>query len=434
MSMKRTRSDLHNFYLHSVEERQRVLSEIFGLSEGDLESLDSPESALPLVTAESMVENCLGRFTLPMGVATNFIVDGREIVVPMVTEEPSIIAGASLAAKLCRETGGFTTSSGPNICMGQAMFIVPDDYADPQERITAEMDTITQVAEEATASMKKRGGGLRGIDVRVVDSGTGRIAIIDIKVDVSEAMGANCVTGAAERIKSVLSEKLGLVPLMGIITNLASQRIVSAAARWPLKNLKSPVYNGREIGERIVMAASLAQHDVSRGTTHRKGIMNGVTAVVLATGNDTRAVEAAVHSYALNRGDNPALTKFHIDGDDLVGEISLPIPIGNVGGSINRNRATHTVRKLMKVESVHDLARIIAAVGLAQNFAALRALVSEGISAGHMKLHSRNIACQAGASDREMDTVATKMVEHGTITVTFAKEILREMRAQAKDS
>lgn len=428
--MKRTHSDLHNFYLHSVEERHRVLSEMFGLNDRDLESLESPDCALPLGTAESMVENCLGRYALPVGVATNFIVDGREIVIPMVTEEPSIVAGASLAAKLCRETGGFTTSSSRNICTGQAIFIVPEDCPDPYERITAEMEMITKVADEATASMKKRGGGLQGIDVRIVETGTGRVAVIDIKVDVSEAMGANCVTVAAERIKTVLSEKLSLVPLMGIITNLASERIVYATARWPLKNLKSSKYDGKTIAERIVMAAGLAQHDPWRATTHRKGIMNGVTAVVLATGNDTRAVEAAAHSYAMNGSDNPALTRYHIEGDDLVGEINIPVPIGNVGGSINRNSATATARKLMGIRKVHDLAGAIAAVGLAQNFAALRALVSEGISHGHMKLHSRNIACEAGASDREMDSVATKMVEEGKISVSFAKEILKEIRGK----
>jgi degradative hydroxymethylglutaryl-CoA reductase len=242
-------------------------------------------------------------------------------------------------------------------------------------------------------------------------------------------MGANVVTAGCESVKQFVQGRLGYEPLMGILTNLAAKRMVYAQARWPIASLGFKEFEGIDIANRIIMAASLAKADPIRAATHRKGIMNGICAVAMATGNDTRAIEAAVHSYAALATSNPALTQYRIDDNsDLIGEIRLPIPVGIVGGAINRYGASKVMRKMMAVGSANDLARTIAAVGLAQNFAALRALVTHGISVGHMKLHSRNIASEAGAVGEEIERVAKALIERGKISVSNARDVLEEMR------
>jgi degradative hydroxymethylglutaryl-CoA reductase len=378
-----------------------------------------------------MVENLVTRHITPVGVATNFIIDGRDVVIPMATEEPSVIAGASLAAKLARPTGGFTTAAGTNTCSGQVVFLSPLHDSDHLSRIHNLSREILQVANATMPSMVSRTGGAHHVDVREVSTDSGNMTIVDIDVHVGDSMGANAVIQACEAVKAYLSRELGLEPLLGILTNLSQKRIVHATARWRISDLTMQDYDGFDVANRVIMAANLARADPARAATHRKGIMNGVTAVVTATGNDSRAIEAAIHSYAALPSSNPALTRFRIeDNADLVGEIWIPVPVGTIGGSINRNKAAVAIRKLMKVQSADDLAKVVAAVGLAQNFAALRALVTQGITAGHMKLHSRNVACEAGAKGEEINALAERMVHSGAISVTAATKFLRQMRCE----
>lgn len=419
------------FFKLSRNDRIKRLKDLFNLADEDVRTLESPEIALDLHTADTMVENCIARHAIPVGVATNFIIDGKEVVVPMATEEPSVIAGASLAAKLARPSGGFTTASGSNVCSGQIVFIEPVNAEDNLGKLRALSTRIIEIANETMPTMVARTGGSDKVDVRQVETESGKMLIVELHVKVGDSMGANAVTQACEAIKTFVNKELGFEPLMGILTNLAQKRIVYAQAKWRIKDLSFKEYDGYDVANRIIMAANLAKADPARAATHRKGIMNGVSAVVTATGNDTRAVESAIHSYAALPDTNSALSQYRIDDNQtLIGEIWLPVPVGVLGGSINRNKMTGTLRKMMKVETANDLAKIIASVGLAQNFAALRALVTQGISAGHMKLHSRNIACEAGAIGDEVDAVANELVKSGVISVTKARNFLKQMRCE----
>lgn len=418
-------SAIPGFFKLSIDERQDALRKLFGFTEEEVRLLKSTEHGLTFKTADTMIENCVAMHSTPVGVATNFIVDGKEIIVPMANEEPSVIAGASLAAKLCRPTGGFTTASGVNICSGQAVLIVPEGETDPLSKIKLYGNEIVSVANSTMPSMLSRNGGVHSVDYRLVQTKSALTVSVDIAINVCDAMGANCVNTACEAVLKHLAEKLDWEPLIAIITNLPLKRLVHATCKWPIQSLAQGGFTGIQVAQRIVMAADFASADPSRGATHRKGIMNGVTAVVLATGNDTRAVEAAVHSYA-TQSENPALTSYRIDGDsNLVGEIWIPIPVGVVGGSIRRNPDVMLMRKMLRADDADTLARTIAAVGLASNFAALRALVTNGICAGHMKLHSRNIACEAGCSEKHIETVAAKLIESGDISVRNALRILQ---------
>ena len=417
-------SAIPGFFKLSIQERQDKIKALFGFAEEEIGLLSNSQNQLTLEIADSMIENCVALHSTPIGVATNFIVDGKEILVPMANEEPSVIAGASLAAKLCRSTGGFQTACGMNVCSGQIVMIVPEGENDALEKAKKIEKEIIEISNSTMPSMVKRGGGVCGIDYKIVNTKSAQLLVIEIHVNVCEAMGANCVNHACEVAKVFVSENLGYEPLMGILTNLSNKRIVHAQAKWPIKSLQSGAFPGMQVAQRIIMAAELAAADEFRATTHRKGIMNGVTAVVLATGNDTRAVEAAAHSYATTSG-NLSLTKFRIDDEmNLVGEIWIPMPVGVVGGTIKRDPAVLLMRKMLRAETADDLARTIASVGLASNFAALRALVTNGICAGHMKLHSRNIACEAGAKEKDIDFIAEKLIESGDITVTNAVQLI----------
>lgn len=418
-------SAIPGFFKLSIDERHEALRKLFDFSDADLKLLKSTEHSLDIKNADTMIENCVAMHSLPIGVATNFIVDGKEVIIPMANEEPSVIAGASLAAKLCRSTGGFVTASGLNICSGQAVLVVPETETDPISVISQYKDQITKVANETMPSMVERNGGVHNVDFRLVQTKSALTISVDIDIMVCDAMGANCVNTACEAVLKFLSEKLDWEPLIAIISNLAKKRLIHAQCKWPTASLGQGGFSGIQVAQRIIMAADFASADPSRAATHRKGIMNGVTSVVLATGNDTRAVESAVHSYACG-SQNPALSSYRIDDDgNLVGEIWIPIPVGTVGGTIRRNPDILLMRKMLRTDSADGLARTIAAVGLASNFAALRALVTNGICAGHMKLHSRNIAHQAGCHEKHIETVAAKLIESGDISVRNALRIIQ---------
>lgn len=424
-------SALPGFFNKSIQERQEIIKNMFNLTDEEIATIQTSDHSLTLVKADTMIENCVAMHSTPIGVATNFIVDGKEILVPMANEEPSVIAGASLAAKLARGGGGFKTNSGRNICKGQVIVIPPSTEEDPISKVMEIKDQIISISNSTMPSMVERTGGTQDATARIVNTATNRILVVELHIDVGDAMGANCVNHACEVVEQYISEHLHYIPLMGILTNLASERIIHAEAHWPIKSLSTKDFDGMSVARRIIMAADVAASDLARGATHRKGIMNGITAVVLATGNDTRAVEAAVHSYA-SSSENPALTKYYIENDCLVGEIDVPLPVGVVGGSMRRDPANPIIKKMLRVESANDLACVIASVGLASNFAAIRALVTTGINSGHMKLHSRNIAHEAGAVGDEFNQVAAELNNGMPVTVTRAKEILAKIRAQQK--
>jgi degradative hydroxymethylglutaryl-CoA reductase len=309
--------------------------------------------------------------------------------------------------------------------------MAPPSAGDHLARLIAISGRVVDAATATMHAMISRGGGVHSVEFRQVDTDSGKMLIVDLHVRVGDSMGANAVTQACEAVKGVVHHELGFEPLMGILTNLAQRRIVYASCRWRIDDLAAAGFDGFDVANRIIMAANLARADAARAATHRKGIMNGISAVVAATGNDTRAVESAIHSWAMLPTSNPALTQYRIDDNhDLVGEIRVPIPVGVVGGSISRDRAARVLRYFMRVESANDLAKVIAAVGLAQNFAALRALVTQGICAGHMKLHSRNVACEAGAKGDEIDLLANKLVVSGSISVSAAKSFLTQIRCE----
>ena len=421
-------SAMPGFYKLSVEERLSRISTAFDLTDEDLHSMEDLDSQLSQQTSSTMIENCIGRHVQPVGVATNFIIDGKEVIIPFVTEEPSVIAAASLAAKLARPTGGFITA-GENVCSGQITFISPSSSTTHLEALKNLTQNILEVANAAMPTMYQRTRGARSVDISSTNTDSGLILVVELHVWVGDSMGANVVTKACEEVSKFIHDKLGFEPLMSILTNMADKRLVHAKACWPIKDLATKEYSGYDVANRIIIATDFAKANPHRAATHRKGIMNGISAVVTATGNDTRAVESAIHSYAYSEPSNLSLTSYHIDDNqNLVGDILVPLPVGIIGGSINRNSAVKTWLKMMKVSSADELARTIAAVGLAQNFAALRALVTQGISAGHMKLHSRNIACEAGAQGEEIEQVAEKLITNGKISVAQAKDVLRQMR------
>ena len=424
-------SSIPGFFRLSIEERQQKIKEMYNLTDDEINVISKSDFSLTLDKADTMIENCIAMHSTPIGVATNFIINGKETLIPMANEEPSVIAGASNSAKLARGGGGFTTQSGPNICKGQVVLIPPPNEEDPLQKIESIKDEIIEESNKTMPAMAARTGGTKDATCRIVQTTFRRMVAVELHINVGDAMGANCVNHACECVQKYLSEKFNWIPLMGIISNLANERLVHAEARWPINGLKCPGFDGLSVAKRIVMAADFAAADPARAATHRKGIMNGVTAVVLATGNDTRAVEAAVHSYA-NASENPALTEYKIEGDYLIGSITLPIPVGVVGGSMKRDPSNPIFKKILRVNSANDLASTIAAVGLAQNFAAIRALVTAGISAGHMKLHARNIAHEAGAVGEEVDKVVAELNKGDTITVTKAREILAKLREGQK--
>ena len=398
-------SRLPGFHKLSPRERRAALARETGLSEEELALLDAP---LPAGVRDGLVENVVGGFTLPVGVATNFVVNGRDVLVPMAVEESSVVAAASHGAKLARDRGGFHARADEPVMVAQVQLVDVPDLLVAQRNVHASAGAIAEAAQEAATGLAKRGGGYRGFQVRTVDTETGKCLVVHLLVDVRDAMGANAVNSVAERVAPVLAEVTGGRPLLRILTNLADERVVRARAVFDVEAL-----GGRRVAEDVVRAWALADADPHRAATHNKGVMNGVDAVVVATGNDWRAVEAGAHAYAARAGRYRSLTTFRLDDDGLHGEIQLPLALGIVGGVTKVHPAAQVALRLMGVTSAQELACVAASVGLAQNLAALRALVAEGIQRGHMRLHASNLALQAGVPPERVEEVVRRMAEEG---------------------
>ena len=413
-------SRIPGFYKLPPEERLKVIEEMTGLSGDDVAQLTA---GLGVEQADRMVENVIGTFQVPLGIATNFIIDGRELAIPMATEEPSVIAAASNGARMARKGGGFVTSSTGPIMRAQIQATgIADPFAARQE-ILAHKDELTKMANDKDPMLVKFGGGVKDIEVYVIDSRVGPMVVTHLIVDCRDAMGANAVNTMAEALAPRIEQITGGRVYLRIISNLADLRLSRAKAVF-----KAEEIGGQEVVDGIIQAAALAEVDPYRAATHNKGIMNGATAVVMATGNDTRAVEAGAHSFASKSGMYKSLTRYEKNKEgDLVGTIEMPVAVGLVGGATRVHPVAKTAVKILGVKSADELSRIIASVGLAQNFAALRALASEGIQRGHMSLHAKNVAVQAGARCDLVEIIAARMAAERRISVDRATELIKEL-------
>jgi len=420
--MRGMEEEFSGFYKLTVKERLGKLKKAGFIGDED-EGLLLDTGALKLEIADRMAENVIGAFHFPFAVAPNFRINGKDYLVPMVIEEPSVVAAASKGAKLARESGGFRCSADEPIMMGQVQLVGVD--ADAEKKVKAAQKEIAEAAREFSSGMEKFGGGFRAMNVRTLETPRGTMLLVEFDVDVRDAMGANTINTVLEGVAPLIAEKSGGKPRLRILSNLATKRKARAKCIWKKDKL------GEEIIEGVLDGYELAANDIFRCATHNKGIMNGVDAVAVATGNDWRAVEAGAHSFAAMGGYHP-LTKYSTDASgNLVGEIELPLAVGTVGGAININPLAQVGQKILGAKSAQELSMVMASVGLAQNFAALRALGTEGIQKGHMKLHARNLAAIAGAeTPEEIDAVAGKMGEAGEYTADSAKRILKEIRGE----
>jgi len=409
----------------SVEARRKSVADAAGLDPAHLAAFDAGQG-LTTGAADHMIENVVGILGVPLGVATNVAVNGRDVLVPMATEEASVVAAASNAAKIARIHGGFRTSSTAPVMQAQIQIV---DVTDPEAgrvRLLEARDELIDLANAQDEKLVEFGGGVRDIAVRVVASRAGTYVVAHLRVDVRDAMGANAVNTMAEAVATRAAEIARGRPLLRILTNKADLRLSRARAVFD-----SEALGGAAVADDIVHAAALAEADPYRAATHNKGIMNGITAVVLATGNDTRAVESGAHSHAVSAsGRYTSLSRFEKDADgNVVGTLELPMPVGLVGGATKVHPAAQAAVTLLGVRTATELAEIITAVGLAQNFAAVRALATEGIQRGHMTLHARNIATTVGATPDEVPAVVARLVADGTVRADHAETVLAELRA-----
>ena len=416
-------SRIPNFYKLTPDKRLKIIKEFASLTEEEIKILKDT-GALDLGTANMMIENVIGVAHLPIGIATNFLINNKDYLVPMAIEEPSVVAAASHGAKMTREGGGIFAESTESIMIGQIQVVdVKDPYKAKSEILNAKED-ILMTANKQDPVLISLGGGARDLDVRIIETIKGQMLIVHLYVDVKDAMGANIVNTMAESIAPVISRITGGKVYLRIVTNLADKRLVRARTIVPKKAV-----GGEEVVDGIVYAYAFAAADPYRAATHNKGIMNGIDAVAIATGQDWRAIEAGAHAYAARFGKYmPLSTWDKNEKGDLVGTIELPLAVGIVGGTIRTNPIAKICLKILGVKNARELAEVMAAVGLTQNLAALRALVTEGIQRGHMKLHAKNIAMMAGAKGEEIDFIAKIMVETGTIRVDVAKHLLEKLR------
>ncbi|MBU3966283.1 MAG: hydroxymethylglutaryl-CoA reductase, degradative [Euryarchaeota archaeon] len=416
-------SKISGFYKLDPKERLKVVSDFAGLTQEEATCISS-SGALSLDAADKMVENLIGVMEVPMGVAVNFLINGKDYLIPMAIEEPSVIAAASNAAKMARVGGGFTTSNTGPVMIGQIQAVGIADPAGARMSILEKRDEIIRRANVVDPVLVKFGGGAKDVEVRVIDTPGGKMVITHLIVDCRDAMGANAVNTMAETVAPYIEELTGGRVYLRIISNFADKRIMRVKAVFTKEAI-----GGEEVVDGIIAAYNFAFSDPYRAATHNKGIMNGVTAAVLATGNDTRAIEAGAHVYASRSGTYRPLSCYEKNSNrDLVATIEMPIAVGLVGGATKTNPIARSAVKILGVKTATEMGEVFAALGLAQNFAAMRALATEGIQRGHMGLHSRNVAIQAGATGELVDKIAEIMVKEKKVRADRAKELLEEMQ------
>lgn len=429
MKEKQPSSRISGFYKLNMDARLQMLLESSSLDERDIKILSGRDS-LSSNQADHMIENVIGTFSLPLGIALNFVVNSREVLVPMAIEEPSVVAGASFMAKLARAGGGFIAETYPPEMIGQIQVLEVEDLASAKEKLLAEKRRLFEIAAQVDPLLQKLGGGPRDIEARIIDAPPVKpYLVVHLIYDVRDAMGANAVNTAVERLAPAIEEITGGRVLLRILTNLADRRLAKANCTIPISELGFDDYSAEEVRDGIIQAWEFAASDPYRAATHNKGIMNGIDAVVIATGNDWRAVEAGAHAYAARVGNYTSLSRWGKDeAGNLIGQLELPLAVGTVGGATKVHPSARTAIKLMRVESARELSEIIVSVGLAQNLAALRALATEGIQRGHMDLHARQVAIAAGAEGEIIERLAQQLVREKTVRIDMAQEILQEMQ------
>jgi len=416
-------SRLPGFHKLSIDERLRVVKDFASLTPEEINMLRSGKP-LPIELADRMIENVVGILGIPLGVATNFLINGRDYLIPMAIEEPSVVAAASNAAKMLRAGGGIKSLATESLMISQIQIAkVPSPHT-AKFTILERKKELMDVANSTNPLLIKLGGGVKDVEVRILDSPADPIVVVHLIVDVKDAMGANTVNTMAEAVAPLLEKWTGGKVYLRIISNLADRRLVRAWGKVP-----KDILGGEDVVEGIIYAWAFAAADPYRAATHNKGIMNGVIAVALATGQDTRALEAGAHAYAARTGKYSPLSVWEKDKNgDLVGYLEMPMAVGIVGGAVKVNPVAKISLKILGVSTAKELSEIMGAVGLAQNLAALKALATEGIQRGHMKLHARQLAITAGARGEEVDLVVKEMIKREEVRLDVAENILNQLR------
>ena len=422
-------SRLPNFRTFTPAQRLEHIAQAASLTADEIALLKNP-GALSIERADGMIENVIGTFELPFAVAGNFLINGRNVLVPMVVEEPSVVAAASFMAKLARDCGGFETSSTDPLMRAQVQLIGITDPHGARQALLKQRHAIVELANSRDKVLIGLGGGCRDIEVHVFDTTPrGPMIVMHLIVDVRDAMGANAVNTMAESVAPLVEKITGGTVLLRILSNLADLRLARARVRLTPEALTTPERAGAEIIEGVLDAYTLAAIDPYRAATHNKGIMNGIDPIIVATGNDWRAVEAGAHVYACRSGRYTSLTRWEKDRNGaLIGTIEMPMPVGLVGGATKTHPLAQLALKILDVKSAQGLGEIAVAVGLAQNLGALRALATDGIQRGHMALHARNIALAAGAKGDEIDRIAKTMAQEKDVRTDRALVLLKEIR------
>ena len=412
-------SKISGFYKKSIDERIDLISSIASLTEEEQSLLFK---AMDKDLADHMIENVVGTFTLPLGIALNFRVNNEDVFIPMATEESSVVAAASKAAKIARKRGGFRTESTDPIMIGQIQILDVDDVATASEKILQEKNKLLTVANAQDKILIDLGGGAKDLAVRILTSSFGKMIVVHLYIDVRDAMGANAVNTMVEALAPVIEDISGGRVRLKILSNLSDQRLVKSRAIFD-----KDLIGGEKVVDAFLESVELAKIDPYRAATHNKGIMNGIDAVIIATGNDFRAIEAGAHAYAARNGQYTSLTNYWKDETgNLVGEIKLPLALGIVGGAGSIHPTAQMCKKMMRIASAQQLSELVASVGLAQNFAAVLALSTVGIQKGHMSLHAKNIAMMAGANEEDIDRIANILIKEGNVKLDRAKELVKK--------
>ena len=415
-------SSISKLFEKSRKERLDIVANFANLSNNEINILQSENGGISFDKADKMVENAIGTFSLPLGIATNFKINGKDYIIPMVIEEPSVIAAASKGAKVARIKGGFEVSAIESYSIGQIQ-VLDVDIPDAIKQIENYSDEILDLANSKSNTLSKMGKGAKEISCKEIDTPSGKMLIVELLIDVGDAMGANVTNTMCESVSPLIEKISGGRTLLRILSNYSTRRIAKAKAVF-----EKEAVGGEEVLDNIILAFEFADNDVYRAVTHNKGIMNGIIAVANAVGQDSRAIEAAANAYAAKSGKYRSLSKWYKDKEgNLVGTLEIPLSVGIVGGIANVHPVAKVCTKILGISSAQELACVIAATGLSQNYSAIHALATEGIQKGHMRLHARNLAAAAGASIQQIDDIVQKMIEEKKISLDRAKELLKQI-------
>jgi len=415
-------SSISKFFEKSRKDRLKIIGNFANLSEDELITLENMNGGISFDKADKMIENAIGTFSLPLGVATNFKINNKDYVVPMVIEEPSVIAAASKGAKIARIKGGFEVTADESYSIGQIQ-ILNTDANIAIKKINEQTNEILKLANSKSNTLSKMNKGAKEIMCKEIDTPSGSMLIVELLIDVGDAMGANVTNTMCEAVSPLIEKITGGKALLRILSNYSTRRMVKAKAIFEKESV-----GGENVVDNIILAYEFADNDVYRAVTHNKGIMNGIISVANAVGQDSRAIEAAANAYAAISGKYRSLSKWSKDDDgNLVGILEIPLSVGIVGGIANVHPVAKICAKILNVESAQELACVMTATGLAQNYSAIRALSTEGIQKGHMRLHARNLAAAAGATPEQIDLIVEKMVQANSISLDKAKELLHQI-------